>query len=42
MEMLRTLFKMIMNELYHGELKMYQYNTIWEIPVEIKNWTLVL
>ena len=34
--MLRNLFKIIINELYDRELKMYAYNSIWEIPVEVK------
>ena len=29
------LFKVIIDELYSRELKMYQYNTIWEIPVKV-------
>ena len=36
MKWLRELFNEIINELYNRELKMYSYNTIWEIPVEIK------
>lgn len=34
--MLRNLLKMIINELYYRELKMYQYNTVWECPEEVR------
>lgn len=36
MQTLKTLFYLIIDELYNRELKMYEYNTIWECPVEIK------
>lgn len=34
--MLRNLFRMIITELYERDLKMYAYNSVWEIPVEVK------
>ena len=34
MQTLKTLFYLIIDELYNRELKMYEYNTIWEWMLE--------